>query len=300
MLELGLMKTLREYIQEAEERKIAIGHFNISDSEGFKAVVESAKNLGVPVIIGVSEGEREFIGIPEVVSLVHTAQENGLPVFINADHTYSVEKAKVAIDAGMNSVIIDGADKNYEDNVALVKEVVEYARNAKGRTLGTDPQGPTLGCLVEAELGFIGKSSKLLDNIPEGVSEATQTDPEQARKFVQETGVDLLAPSVGNIHGMVKSGNPKLNIERIKAIREKSGVPLVLHGGSGTTDEDFLKAIEAGISIIHINTELRAAYKEGVEEGLRSGEIAPYKFLAEGVEEMKKVVQERLKLFNKI
>jgi fructose-bisphosphate aldolase class II len=253
----------------------------------------------VPAIIGVSEGEREFIGLESAVAMVKTARENGLPIFINADHTYSVEKAKVAIDKGMDSVIIDAADKSYEENVRVTKEIVEYAKS-KSSTLSTDSQGPAFRCLVEAELGYIGKSSKILDQIPEGVSEETQTDPDEARSFVEETGIDLLAPSVGNIHGLVKGGNPRLNIERIRAVRERAGVPLVLHGGSGTSDEDFLKAIEAGIAIIHINTELRVAYKEGIEEGLRSGEIAPYKFLAEGVEEMKKVVKDRLKLFNKI
>ncbi|MDO8729149.1 MAG: class II fructose-bisphosphate aldolase [bacterium] len=288
------MKTLREYLAWAEENQVAIGHFNISDSEGFKAVVEGAKDmsaqagLNVPVIIGVSEGERDFIGLEEVVSLVKTARTNDLPIFINADHTYSVEKAKLAIDAGVDSVIIDEVEKTLEENIKLTTEVVKYARSKNSEVL------------IEGELGFIGKSSKLLDAVPIGVSEKTQTNPQEAARFVKETGIDLLAPSVGNIHGIVKTGEPRLNIERIKAIREAVRVPLVLHGGSGNKDEEFLEAIKAGIRIIHINTELRIAYKEGIEEGIRSGEIAPYKFLAEGVEEMKKVVRDRLKLFNRI
>lgn len=287
------MKSLREYLAWAEEKQVAIGHFNVSDSEGFKAVVGGAKELDVPVIIGVSEGERDFIGLDEIVSLVKTARDNGLGVFLNADHTYSAEKAKIAIDnRGVDSVIIDAADKTFEENIKLTKEVVDYARS--NQRVG----GPEV--LVEAELGFIGKSSKVLDHLPEGVGEDTQTNPEEAKEFVDKTGIDLLAPSVGNVHGMVKSGNPRLNIERIKVIREAVQIPLVLHGGSGIADEDFVMAIRAGIRIIHINTELRVAYKEGIEEGLRSGEIAPYKFLAEGVEEMKKVVIGRLKLFNRL
>ena len=282
------MKTLREYLAWAEEKQVALGHFNISDSEGFKAVVEAAQILKVPTIVGISEGEREFLGLKEAVALVKTARENGLPIFLNADHTYSVEKSRTAIDAGVDSIIIDEADKPYEENVRLTKEVVNYAR-AKGA-----------GTVVEGELGFIGQSSKIMDKLPEGVSEKTQTDPQEAAKFVQETGVDLFAPSVGNIHGMIKTGNPKLNIERIKSIKKAVTVPLVLHGGSGISDDEFMKAIDAGMRIIHINTELRVAYKEGVEEGIRSGEIAPYKFLAEGVEQMKKVVYDRLKLFNKL
>lgn len=272
----------------AEEKRVAIGHFNISDSEGFRAVTEAAGELGVPVIIGVSEGERDFIGLEEVVSLVKTARENGLPVFINADHTYSVEKAKLAILAGVDSVIIDLVEKPLDENIKLTKEVVDYARSKNADTI------------VEGELGFIGKSSKILETIPDGVSAETQTSPEEAVKFVRDTGIDLLAPSVGNVHGIVKTGEPKLNIKLMRAIREAAGIPLVLHGGSGNKDAEFLQAIEAGVRIIHINTELRIAYKKGIEEGLKTGEIAPYKFLAEGVEEMKKVVKEKLKLFNKL
>lgn len=284
------MKSLREYLAWAQEKQVAIGHFNISDSEGFKAVVEEAKKLKVPVIIGVSEGERDFIGLEEVVSLAQVARVNGLPVFINADHTYSVEKARIAIDAQVDSVIIDAVEKGYEENIKLTREVVDYARSH-----------PPVGrpeIIVEGELGFIGKSSKLLETLPRGVSAETQTNPEEAREFVRATGIDLLAPSVGNVHGMVKTGNPKLDIDRIKAIRVAVEIPLVLHGGSGVRDEDFILAMEAGVRIIHINTELRVAYKEGIMAGLKSDEIAPYKFLAEGVAAMKKVVHARLKLFN--
>ncbi|MEK7176039.1 MAG: class II fructose-bisphosphate aldolase, partial [Patescibacteria group bacterium] len=210
------MKSLREALQWAEDKKVAIGHFNISDSEGFKAVVEGLKEASayasfkIPVIIGVSEGEREFIGLNEVASLVKIARGNGLPVFVNADHTYSVEKAKAAIDAGFDGVIIDGADKSFEENVSMTKAVVEYAR-AKNSEI-----------LVEGELGFIGQSSKVLDAVPEGVS---KTSPEDAKEFVRQTGVDLLAPSVGNIHGIVKTGEPKLDIGLIKAIHEAVNVP---------------------------------------------------------------------------
>jgi fructose-bisphosphate aldolase class II len=282
------MKTLREYIAWAKENKVALGHFNISDSEGFRAVVDSATALGVPVIVGVSEGERDFIGVEEVAAMVRAERAKGLPVFLNADHTYSVEKAKIAIDAGFDEVIIDGAALTYEENVAMTKEVVASVKEKHSFAL------------VEGEIGFIGQSSKLLDKIPDGVSEETQTKPEDAKKFVQETGIDLLAPSVGNIHGIVKSGEPKLNIERIKAIAAAVNIPLVLHGASGNTAEDVTAAIDAGVCIVHINTEIRVAYKGGVEEGIKSEEVAPYKFMAQGVEDMKKVVTAKLKVFNKI
>ena len=283
-----LMKDLREAITWAKEKGVALGHFNISDSEGFRAVVDEAQALGVPVIVGVSEGERDFIGLEEVSAMVRVQKEKGFPVFLNADHTYSVEKAKLAIDAGFDSVIIDSASKSFDENVGLARECVSYAKERGGKVL------------VEAELGFIGQSSKILDKIPEGVSEETQTSAEDAKRFVEETGIDLLAPSVGNIHGMVRGGEPRLNIERVKEIAEVVKVPLVLHGGSGNSDDDVARAIEAGVKIVHINTEIRVAYKKGVVAGIKTEEVAPYKFLGEGVKEMRRVIGRYLKLFNKL
>jgi fructose-bisphosphate aldolase class II len=282
------MKTLQEYLKEAEKKGTAIGNFNISDSEGFKAVVESARELDVPVIIGVSEKERSFLGVAEIRALVTVEQDKGQPVFLNADHTYSVEASKEAIDNKFDSVIIDGAEKPFFENVMMTKEVVKYAKE----------KYPNM--LIEGELGFIGSGSMIRDEIPEGVSLATQTTVEDAVMFVKETCVDLFAPSVGNVHGLVKGGEPKLNIERIQQIAKAVPVPLVLHGASGNTDEEVALAIAAGIRIVHINTELRQAYKKGVERGMSTDELAPYKFMAEGVEEMKKIVTQKLKVFNKI
>jgi fructose-bisphosphate aldolase class II len=283
------MKTLLEYIREAEEKKVAIGHFNVSDSEGFKAVVDSAKELGVPVIIGVSENERSFLGVAEIRALVQVHKEKGEPVFLNADHTYSVEASKEAVNNNYDSVIIDGAEKPFYENEMMTREVVAYAK-------ATNPN-----ILVEGELGFIGSGSTLRDEIPEGVSKDTQTKPEDAKKFVEDTMVDLFAPSVGNIHGLIKTGEPKLNIALIKKIHKAVNVPLVLHGASGNSDEEIVEAIDAGISVVHINTELRLAYKKGIKKSVMSSdEVAPYKFMAEGVEEMKKIVTAKLKVFNKL
>jgi fructose-bisphosphate aldolase class II len=286
------MKTLRECIQEAWEKKVAIGHFNISNIEGFWAVINAARKLNLPVIIGVSEGERDFIGIPQVVALVKAAKEQyNHPIFLNADHTYSFERVKEAIDAGFDSVIIDGAKLSFEENVKLTKQCVDYARK-------TNPD-----VLVEAELGYIGQSSKILDALPEGVTTSGDglTTPEQAKQFVTETGVDLFAPAVGNVHGMMRVGHdPRLDINRVGEIRTATGVPLVLHGGSGTVDEDFVAAIKAGINIVHISTELRVAFKNGIQKALQENpdEVAPYKIMREPIKAMEKVVTERLQLFN--
>jgi fructose-bisphosphate aldolase class II len=246
--------------------------------------------LSLPVIIGVSEGERDFIGIPQVVALVKSLREQyDYPIYLNADHTYSFERVREVVDAGFDAVIFDGAELPLEENIRITKQCVDYAKS----------KNPDI--LVEAELGFIGKSSKVLDEIPLGVtSEESMTKPEEAADFVQRTGVDLFAPAVGNMHGMVKGApNPHLDIERVKAVRAAAGVPLVLHGGSGIADDDFRAAIKAGISVVHINTELRLAYKKGLMKALSDNpdEIAPYKFMKEAVLDMEQVAEARLELF---
>jgi fructose-bisphosphate aldolase class II len=289
------MKTLREYIKEAEEKGVAIGHFNISNLEALHGIYNVAKKLNVPVIIGLSEGEEEFVGAEEAFALVKEIREKeNFPIFLNADHHYNFENVKKVLDIGFDSAIIDAVKLSLEENIVLTKKCVDYAKEIS--------KEKNKDILIEAELGFIGTSSKLLDQIPEGVGVETMTKPEDAKYFVEKTGINLLAPSVGNIHGMVKGGNPRLDISRIKDIRQACGVPLVLHGGSGISDEDFTNAIKAGISVIHINTEIRVAYKEALEKYLKENpnEIAPYKILKGAVEAIEKVVEARLKLFNNL
>lgn len=290
------MKTLRECIAEAEAKKVAIGHFNISDTEGLHAIFNAAKKLNVPVIIGTSEGERDFIGVKQVVALVKSLrEEHNYPIFLNADHTYKVERVKEAVDAGYDAVIFDGVELPFEENLVETKKVVEYAKS-----VSADRQ---TDIIVEGEIGYIGSSSKILDKLPEGaqITKDVLTKPEEISRYVKETGLDLVAPAVGNLHGMLKgASNPSLDIERIKELREASGVPMVLHGGSGISDEDFTAAIQAGIAIVHINTEIRIAYREGIEEMLKENpdEIAPYRLMKKGVEKMAEVVEKRLRLFS--
>ena len=285
------MKTLRECIKEAEEKKVAIGHFNVSNLEALHAICQAAKKLNVPVMIGLSEGEEKFVGRNEAVALIHEIREKeNFPIFLNADHHYSFERVKGAIDAGFDSVIIDGADLSFEDNVKITKQCVDYVRSVTKDT-GRD-------ILIEAEFGYIGSGSNVKEVIPEGAGILTK--PEEAKRFVKWTGIDMLAPSVGSIHGLIKSGKPHIDGELIAQIRSSAGVPLVLHGGSGLRDEDFITAIRAGISVIHINTEIRLAYKEALEKFLAENpdEVAPYKILQPAVNAIEKVVENRLKLFN--
>jgi fructose-bisphosphate aldolase class II len=288
------MKKLREYIAEADKQKKAIGHFNISNLEMLRAIFNSAKLLNVPVIIGTSEGERDFIGQKQAVAVVKSLQEeHNFPIFINADHTYSLEKAKEAVEAGYDMIIFDKAEASNIENIKEVKEFVEYCGKI-------NPE-----IVVEGELGFIGKNSKILDDVPEGVKtdEDSLTKPEDALDFVSKTGVYALAPAVGNIHGMLKIGHdPKLNIGRIAEIRKICGAPLVLHGGSGNSNEEFKEAIKAGISVIHINTEIRVAYRKSLELSLQEDleEMTPYKYLKAPIKAVEKLVEEKLKVFNNI
>ncbi|MEX0919039.1 MAG: class II fructose-bisphosphate aldolase [Candidatus Paceibacterota bacterium] len=282
--------TYLETIKQAEAEKKAIGHFNISNIEGFHAVIESARGLDLPVIIGVSEGERKFIGVKQVKALVDSAKAEGRPVWLNADHTYSFDGVKEVVDAGFDSVIFDGSNLELEENIKITKQCVDYAKD----------KNPDI--LIEGEIGYIGTSSKVLEEIPAEVVAAGKAavTPEIAKQYVEATGVDLLSPAVGNIHGMLKhEHNPKLKIELIKEIRAAAGVPLVLHGGSGITDDDFRAAIVAGISLVHINTEIRVAFQNALKQTLQENpdEIAPYRLLAPAVSAMEAVITKRLKLF---
>lgn len=292
------MKSLKELIQGVEEKKIAIGHFNIGNLEQLKAIAHVGGKLNVPVIIGVSEGERAYLGVKHVVDFVKSyneqhAKEGGFRLFLNADHTHSVEKIKEAVEAGFDAVLFDGGKFSLEENIKITKEAVRVAKSINPNVI------------VEGELGYIGSSSEILSGVPSGAAIRSEdlTTPEDALKFVKETGVDLLAPAVGNIHGMFKDlPNPHIDIGRIKEIRKMAGVPLVLHGGSGIVDEDFTAAINAGISTIHISTELRYIWRKELEEALRENplEIAPYKVMPEVIKAIEEVVEKRVKLFSKI
>ncbi len=285
------MMKLKDYILQAEKEGKAIGHFNISNLEALRGIFNAAKNLNKPVIIGTAEGERSFIGVKQAVALVKSLREEyNFPIFLNADHTYSFDKVKEAVDAGYDAVIFDATGLSFEENIKVTKQCVEYAKSVN----------PDI--IVEAELGFIGTGSQVRDGIPEGVkiSEEFLTKPEEAKKFVAETGVDMLAPAVGNIHGMLKGGkDPALNIKRIAEIKQAVGIPLVLHGASGNSVEDIKAAVKAGMAVVHVSTEIRAAYRKALTKALQENpeELAPYKYLKEAVRAVSEVVESKLALF---
>lgn len=286
------MHSLKEILDQARQKHVAVGHFNVSDLVLLKAVFAAAHELNVPVLIGASEGEREFLGTRQLAALVRSLRdEYEYPIFLNADHTHSLEKGIEAAKAGYDSIVFDMTALPVEENIRRTRQAVGELKSIR----------PDM--LVEGEIGDIGTGSEIHETMPD-VSRGLTT-PEQARQFVEATGIDILAPAVGNVHGMVRSmvaGETRkhLDIERIVAIKQATGLPLTLHGGSGTDDNDFRKAIAAGITIVHVNTELRIAWRRGIEQGLAAhpGEVVPYKILPQAVEAVKQVAISRLTLFN--
>jgi fructose-bisphosphate aldolase, class II len=286
------MDTLRNVLSRLQQQGAALGHFNVSDLVLLKAVLAAAVEVKVPVIVGASEGERNFFGTYELAALVKVMrEEQGVPVFLNADHTHSRAKAEEAAKAGFDSVVIDFSALPFEQNVSRTKDTVEAIKAIN----------PSI--LAEGEIGNIGTGSEIHETV--SIDFRNLSTPEEARQFVDSTGIDVLAPAVGNMHGMLKSmvqGTTKkhLNIDRIAQIKKAAGVFLTLHGGSGTEDEDFVRAIAAGINIIHINTELRVAWRRSLEASLSSqpNEVVPYKILPPVLDSVKQVVSSRLKLFS--
>jgi fructose-bisphosphate aldolase class II len=286
------MNTLRTVLQEAQARGAAVGHFNISDLVLLKAVLGAARELNVPVMVGLSEGEREFVGTRQIGALVRSLRDEfDFPIFLNADHTHSLAKGIEAARAGFDAIVFDLSALPFEENVRQTKQAVEALKAIH----------PAM--LVEGEIGDIGTGSEIHDSSPD-LSKGLST-PEEAKHFVVSTGVDILAPAVGNMHGMLRSmvkGETKkrLDLERITGIKRATETFLTLHGGSGTDDDDLRRAIAAGINIVHINTELRVAWRRGLEQGLAQlpDEVAPYRILPPAVEAVKQVVESRLRLFN--
>jgi fructose-bisphosphate aldolase, class II len=257
-----------------------------------KGIFEAARDINVPVVVGASEGERQFMGVRQVSALVKSLREDyDFPIFLNADHTHSLSSAVEAARAGFDWIVFDVSTLPFEENVRQTKAAVEELRSLR----------PDI--LVEGEIGDIGSGSEIHDSAPD--LRKGLTNPAEARQFVEETRVDTLAPAVGNMHGMLKSmvaGNTRkrLDIERIRAIKAEARIFMTLHGASGTDDNDLRAAIAAGITVVHINTEVRLAWRRGMDTALarQPDEIVPYKILPQVVDSLKRVASARLALFN--
>lgn len=277
--------------KKAQENKYAIGAFNVSNLEQTKAIIQAIQELKSPVILATSQGESKFIGMKQIRALVDVyKKETGLPTFLHLDHGKSWEIIQAAVEAEYDSIQFDGSELSFEENIEMTKKVVDLAKKN-----GLEN--------VEGEIGYLRGSSSLQESME--IKEEDLTKPEQAKEFVEKTGVTSLAIAIGNIHGIIKkgslAGNPHLFIDRLKEINNAvgEGIFLVLHGGSGTPEEDIQKAVESGIVKINVNTELRLAYAKALRKFLEENpkQTTPYKIMPSAVEAVQKVVEEKIKLF---
>jgi len=282
---------LKDLLKKASESDYALGHFNFSTLGLLHAIVLACQNVKSPVFVGTSEGEAKFVGYKQAAGLVKAWREDtGLPVFLNADHHKTFESAKAAIDAGYDSIQIDEMSLSIEENMEMSKRVVEYA----------DRVNPDIS--IEGGLGYIRGSSEVHKEKVE-VKPADMTTPDEAKKFVEETGVDRLAIVFGNMHGVSLAGNPRLDIDRLKAIHEAiPDIPLTLHGGSGISYEDIKATLPHGMSNIHVNTEIRVAYSNALRERLKGDpdQTTPYKYFDTAVDAAREVVESKLRLFGAV
>ncbi|MSR76588.1 MAG: class II fructose-bisphosphate aldolase [Candidatus Ryanbacteria bacterium] len=283
-----MIPSLKDILARATREHWAVPHFNVPNLEMLKAIVEACVEKRSPVMIGTSESEREFIGLEQAVALVKSYRdEHQMPFYLNADHTKSVEKAKAAIDAGYDSIHIDLSKEPLEDNLRKTKEVVDHAR-AKNEAIS-----------VEGEIGYLMTDSSKVYKSAIEVPPESLANPDDAARFVRETGVNRLAPAVGSIHGIALN-EPHLDIARIARIRELlPDTAFVLHGGSGVPHDQIKEAIAAGISNIHISTDLRVAFVDTLRKELEEekDEYALYKIMAPEIAEVKKVVLLHIDLF---
>jgi fructose-bisphosphate aldolase class II len=268
----------------AERKGFAIGAFNFSNSEILKGIVSAAAKMKAPVIISMSEGERRFFGCEESVAVYRAIRKKYHHVILHADHTKSFKELKKVIDAGYPSVHFDGSELRFERNAEETRRAVEYAHRHN--------------VFIEGEIGGIkGGSTIHKESLKDVLSEDVFTNPVQAETFARLTGVDSLAISIGNAHGLWKE-QKKLDFERLKKIKQRTGVFLVLHGGSGISPHDFRRAISLGINKININTETRVAYAHSLLKALHKREdYVPYHYLDDVVDAVSKIVEEKIIIF---
>ena len=275
-----MLVNMKEILAKAQKEQYGIGFFNAVNVEMARAVIETAEEMHAPVIVGTAEVLLPAMSLERVAEyLIPMARKASVPVAVHYDHGLTFEKCMEALKLGFSSVMYDCSTASYEENLANVAEMVRICHG--------------MGVTLEGELGHVG------DNEGAGKLENPSdyyTDPAVAADFVQKTGVDALAVAVGNAHGDYKFP-PKLDFERITAIREATGTPLVLHGGSGLSDDDFREAVRRGVCKINIFTDLDKAGKAGIEEGLKKGAASMMGLIPYEIEAMKEVVRNKIGLF---
>ncbi len=271
----------KSYLEKCRKEKRAIGQFNFSTLDQLKAISEASEKLKTPVILGTSKGEASFFGMEEAFTIVSFyRKKRKTPVFLNLDHGVDLESVKKAVDAGYDMVHFDGSKMAIEDNAKETIKVLKYAHRRN--------------VLVEGEVGHIyGKSA--LQNKRAKVEKEQLASINDIRYYLNEVEVDLLALAVGNVHG-VYSQSPVIDFNLLKEA-QKMKVPLVLHGGSGVSDEDIRKSIRCGVVKINVNTELRIAWKKSLEKKIKTEEFAPYKLLSDSQKSVALKVEEKIRLF---
>jgi len=278
-----MLVNMKEMLAKAQKEQYGIGFFNAVNVEMARAVIETAEELYAPVIVGTAEVLLPAMSLERVAEyLIPMAEKACVPVAVHYDHGLTFEKCMEALKLGFTSVMYDCSTALYEDNLSKVAEMVRICH--------------VMGATVEGELGHVG------DNEGTGKLENPSdyyTDPAVAADFVMKTGVDALAVAVGNAHGDYKFP-PKLDFDRITAIGEATGIPLVLHGGSGLSDDDFREAIRRGVSKINIFTDLDKAGKAGIEKGLKNGAASMMGLIPYEIEAMKEVVRNKIELFGSV
>ena len=282
--------TAREWLQKAKEERFAIGAFNVGNLETFKAIAQAAANKKSPVIIESSPGETKWMGAGNVVDIARNySEEYGIPILVNLDHSETLEDCIIGIEAGYDLIHCDASKLEYSENVAQTKKVAELA-HAKGLT-------------CEGELDHIGGSSEVhLGAAGEEAAKIVKTDPERARKFVEETGIDIFAAFVGNIHGLYQGGEKKLDVDLVKQIADATGVFLSLHGSSGIPEDQVKAAIQNGIVKVNLNTEIRQAYKDSLEKVLEENpeEYAMYKAEEPLINAIQLLVEHKIEVFGSV
>lgn len=280
----------RHLMQRSRQQGFAVGAFNIDNQETLIAVCKAAQNLNAPVLVEVSQGEVDALGLENIRDMVDNYRdEYGIEIYVNLDHSPTVEACKKAIDAGFEFIHIDISqadhDASEEDIIAKTREVVEYARFT--------------GALVESEPHYFGGSSNLhTEEIDYEAIKQTFSTPEGGRSFVEATGVDTFAAAIGNLHG--KYPVPKvLDLELLQRIREAIDCQISLHGGSGTPLEYFQQAAQIGVSKININSDMRVVFRETLEKVLRENpdEYAVVKLMPEVYGAVQAVVEEKIRAF---
>jgi len=271
----------KQMLIDAQNKGYAVPAFNIHNLETVQVVVETAAEMRSPVILAATPGTFSYAGRDYIQAIAETAAlRYDIPIALHLDHHETIEDIKASVELGAKSVMIDASHHSFEENIRIVKEVVEYA-HSKGAT-------------VEAELGRLGGQE---DDLIVDEKDSFYTDPDAAVEFVERTGIDSLAVAIGTAHGLYTS-EPKLDFERLAQIREKVYVPLVLHGASGISVEDVRKSITLGCTKVNIATELKIPFSQQLRTYLSENPEAndPRKYMAPAKQAMKEVVQDKIRM----